>query len=74
MKLSDFEEGYQISGRQAFEKGTPIDGCPYPARTGCTDINAKRVQWMIGWLDSRTWTERGTMLRKYGFKDERPSW
>lgn len=64
---SDIEAGLQIEGRAAFECGKPIDNCPYPIGS-----KEKRINWMTGWLDARTWTERGRMFFKYGIKDERP--
>ena len=69
MTISEHEARLQIEGRRAYEAGKPIEDCPYPMGT-----KERRINWMTGWLDSRTWSERGAMLRKYGITDDRPRW
>lgn len=68
MTFSQYEERLQIEGRKAFESGVAVEDCPYPMGS-----KEKRINWMTGWLDARTWTERGAMFRKYGIKDDRPT-
>jgi len=67
MTLSQYEAKLQIEGRTAFELGKVINDCPYPMGS-----KEKRINWMTGWLDARTWTERGAMFRQYGIPDDRP--
>lgn len=45
------------AGRNAFKRGLKVDQCPYPS-------GLKRISWMIGWYDERTWSRLGHIFRR----------
>jgi len=66
-KLYEKNRSLQIDGRNAYLSGESMDTCPYPIGSG-----NNRMQWLAGWLDTRTWEERGSLFRRHGVLDDRP--